>query len=59
MNGGANEGEANRRGVIGERNGWHAWLHNDKRDGGKTETAVLSGGSALHVQQLNYERDVG
>jgi hypothetical protein len=46
MNGGANEGEANRRGVIGERNGWHAWIHNDKRDGGQTETAVLSGGCA-------------
>jgi hypothetical protein len=57
MNGGVSEGEANRRIVTGERKGRRAWLHKNKRD--DRQTVVLSGGSALCVQQLNCERYVG
>lgn len=57
MNGGVSEGEANCRSVTGERKGRRAWLHKNKRD--DRQTIVLSGGSALCVQQLNCERYVG
>lgn len=41
MNVGVSAGEANRRGVMGKRNGWRAWLHNDKRDGGQTDSSAV------------------